>query len=104
MLRKIAAGTSAAVVVAGLAAAPAVAAGLPASAGDGCGDATQTEQNTVERRATQEFVFGPLADVPHLRSAGPSCEIVTPVDSLAYDDGTFSAGLVRAGGVGGCDF
>jgi len=28
----------------------------------------------------------------------------TPVDSLAYDDGTFSAGLVRAGGVGGCDF
>jgi len=78
MLRKIAAGTSAAVVVAGLAAAPA-AAGLPASSGDVCGDAAQTEQNTVERRATQGFVFGPLADVPHLQSAGPSCEIVTPV-------------------------
>jgi len=78
MLRKIAAGTSAAVVAAGLAAAPAVAAGLPSSPGDVCGDAT-TEQTSVEGRTTQAFVFGPLADVPHLRSAGPSCVTVTPV-------------------------
>ena len=79
MLRKIAAGTSAAVVAAGLAAAPAVAAGIPASPGEVCGDATPTEQASIEGRTTQGFVFGPLADVLHLRSAGPSCATVTPV-------------------------
>ncbi|MCA1843486.1 MAG: LPXTG cell wall anchor domain-containing protein [Actinobacteria bacterium] len=79
MLRKLAAGTSAAVVAAGLAAAPAVAAGLSASPGDVCSDsATQTEQNGVDQTTTQGFVFGPLADVPHLQSAGPSCVTVAP--------------------------
>jgi LPXTG-motif cell wall-anchored protein len=83
MLRKIAAGTSAAVVAAGLAAAPAVAAGLPASPGAAlpggdpraprCGDAAQTEQNAFEGPATHGFVFGPLADVPHLLSSDRSC-------------------------------
>jgi LPXTG-motif cell wall-anchored protein len=73
MLRKIAAGTSAAVVAAGLAAAPAVASGLPASPGDSCGDVTQTEHTSLDQQSTRGFVFGPLADVPHLLSGDRTC-------------------------------
>jgi LPXTG-motif cell wall-anchored protein len=73
MLRKIAAGTSAAVVAAGLAAAPAVASALPASAGDSCGDVTQTELNGLDQQAMPGFLFGPLADVPHLLFGDRAC-------------------------------
>jgi hypothetical protein len=72
MLRRIAAGTSAAVVAAGLAAGPAVASGLPA-AGDSCADLAQTEQHGLDLQATPGFVFGPLADVPHLLSGDRAC-------------------------------
>ena len=44
MLRKIAAGASAAVVAAALAAAPAAATGFPGSPADACSDVAQTEQ------------------------------------------------------------
>src|SRR4051794_13941229 len=74
MLRKFAAGTSAALVAAGLAAAPAVAAaGLPASPGDSCGDTAPSEQNAADYLTTSGFVFGPLADVPQLLSGHPAC-------------------------------
>jgi hypothetical protein len=84
MLRKIAAGTSAAVVAAGLAAAPAAASGLPASpsavsSGEdprnppACGGAAQAEQNGLDPHKTSGFLFGPLADVPYLLSGDRSC-------------------------------
>jgi LPXTG-motif cell wall-anchored protein len=79
MLRKIAAGTGAVVVVAaGLAAAPAAASGLPTAAGE-CTDTTPVEGAAVEAGAFEQstssgFVFGPLADVPHLHhSASRGC-------------------------------
>jgi LPXTG-motif cell wall-anchored protein len=78
MLRKIAAGTSAAVVAAGLAAAPAVASELPASSGDSCGDVTRTGQNGLDQQAKPGFLFGPLADVPHLLSGDRACFTVAP--------------------------
>jgi len=86
MLRKIAAGTSAAVVAAGLAA---VAAGLSASSGAAlpgrdprtpqCSDAAPSEQSTFGRPIAHGFVFGPLAEVPHRQSQGPSCGTVNSV-------------------------
>jgi hypothetical protein len=51
MLRKLAAGTGAAVVAAGLAAAPAVASRLPHS-GDTCSDVPATEQNGLDKQTT----------------------------------------------------
>jgi LPXTG-motif cell wall-anchored protein len=68
MLRKLAAGTSAAVVAAGLAAAPAMAARLPGQADESCGDVAQTGPITPAG-----FVFGPFADVPQLASADRTC-------------------------------
>jgi hypothetical protein len=62
MLRKLAAGTSAAVVAAGLAAAPAMASRLP-KPGDTC---------------DKGFVFGPPADVPQRLSSDRSCATVAP--------------------------
>jgi LPXTG-motif cell wall-anchored protein len=75
MFRKIAAGTSAAVVAAGLAAAPAVAAGLPAP-GD-CVDVAPTETAGVDQPTSEGFVFGPLAEVPHFLTAERSCFVAS---------------------------
>jgi LPXTG-motif cell wall-anchored protein len=76
MLRKIAAGTSAAVVAAGLAAAPAAATELSGPPADSCTDvgAGQTGPDPL----APGFVFGPLADVPHLMATDRSCVTVTP--------------------------
>jgi hypothetical protein len=52
MLRKLAAGTSAALVAAGLAAAPAVASRLPTAPDDSCGDVAHGEQHGVDKVTT----------------------------------------------------
>ena len=64
MLRKLAASTGAAVIAAGLAAAPGVAAQLPGAAGEPCGDVAPAEPTI-----SASFVFGPYADVPQLSVA-----------------------------------
>ena len=81
MLRKLAAGTSAAFVAAGLTAAPAVASRLPSSSENSCGDMAQTEQDPLDKVTTQGFVFGPLADVPQLLSDRRVCFTTAAVPS-----------------------
>jgi LPXTG-motif cell wall-anchored protein len=76
MFRKIAAGTSAAVVAAGLAAAPAVAAGMPVPAGD-CVDVVPTETAGVDQPTGDGFVFGPLSEVPHFLTGERSCFVAS---------------------------
>lgn len=74
MLRKIAAGASAAVVAAGLAAAPAAATGFPGSPADPCSDVAQTERqgpcvtvvpfSAVKRNSGPPAVGTPTPEVP----------------------------------------
>ena len=108
MLRKIAAGTSAAVVAAGLAAAPGVAAGIPAPPGDVCGDpscvSVVTDFSGARRRNSSPPVGTPTPEAPSsppqdsapeapppasppVETAGPPADTSSPLPPAPVESG-----------------